>query len=105
MLRKFELLTLGRLFPDYARAQMNVSPCSIQNVHEEKTIETWSLLDFEDSDHIVMLGTNWNTSAFEKRARQHSKRGGQVSQVIYDLIPYRYPQYCIDSLTKSLISS
>ena len=100
VLRKVELLTLGRLFPDYARAQMSLPPRSNENAHEPKTIETWSLLDFEDNDYIVMIGTNWNTSAFEKRARQHSKRGGRVSQVIYDLIPYRYPQYCIDSLTK-----
>ena len=45
-----------------------------------------------------MIGTNWNTSPVEKLARQHSKRGERVSQVIYDLIPYRYPQYCVDSL-------
>ena len=100
VLRKLELLTLGRLFPDYARAQMNVPRCSIQNVHEQKTVDIWALKSFEAHDHIVMLGTNWNTSAVEKLARQHSKRGGRVSQVIYDLIPFRYPQYCIDSLTK-----
>jgi glycosyltransferase involved in cell wall biosynthesis len=100
VLRKVELLTLGRLFPDYARAQMSLPRRSNENEHDQKTIETWPLKGFEDNDHIVMIGTNWNTSAFEKRARQHSKRGGRVSQVIYDLIPYRYPQYCIDSLTK-----
>ena len=100
MLRKVELFTLGRLFPDYARAQMSLPRRSNENEHDQKTIETWPLKGFEDNDHIVMIGTNWNTSAFEKRARQHSKRGGRVSQVIYDLIPYRYPQYCIDSLTK-----
>jgi glycosyltransferase involved in cell wall biosynthesis len=100
VLRKVELLILGRLFPDYARAQMSLPRRSNENEHDQKTIETWPLKGFEDNDHIVMIGTNWNTSAFEKRARQHSKRGGRVSQVIYDLIPYRYPQYCIDSLTK-----
>ena len=100
VLRKVELLTLGRLFPDYARAQMSLPRRSNENEHDQKTIETWPLKGFEDNDHIVMIGTNWNTSAVEKLARQHSKRGGRVSQVIYDLIPYRYPQYCIDSLTK-----
>lgn len=100
VLRKVEFLTLGRLFPGYARAQMNVPPCSKENTHEQKKVETWALKGFKDHDHIVMIGTNWNTSAVEKLARQHSKRGGRVSQVIYDLIPFRYPQYCIDSLTQ-----
>jgi len=65
-------LTLGRLFPDYARAQMSLPRRSNENEHDQKTIETWPLKGFEDNDHIVMIGTNWNTSAFEKRARQHS---------------------------------
>ena len=100
VVRKFKLLILGRLFPAYARAQMNLSSCSHENIHEQKTIETWKLKSLENQDHIVMLGTNWNASAVEKLARQHSKRGGTVSQVIYDLIPYRYPQYCTDNVPK-----
>ena len=100
VLQKFKLLILGRLFPGYARAQMNLSPWSNENTHKLKTIETWPLKSLKNQDHIVMIGTNWNTSVVEKRARRHSKRGGRVSQVIYDLIPFRYPQYCIDSLAK-----
>ena len=97
ILRKFKLSILGQFFPDYARAEMNLPPRS-KTAHEQKTIETWKLEGFQDHDHIVMIGTNWNTSPVEKLARQHSKRGERVSQVIYDLIPYRYPQYCVDSL-------
>ena len=99
-LRKVKLLILGRLFPDYARARMKIPPRSMENVCEEKKIETWTLKEFEIHDHIVMIGTNWNTSPVEDLARRHSKRGGRVSQVIYDLIPFRYPQYCVDSLVK-----
>ena len=29
-------------------------------------------------DHVVMIGTNWNTSAVENIARQHAKRGGRA---------------------------
>ena len=100
VLRKFKLLVLGRLFPGFARVQMNLPPRLNENTNEQKTIETWTLKGFENHDHIVMIGTNWNTSAVENLARQHSKRGGQVSQVIYDLIPLRYPQYCTDSVPK-----
>lgn len=97
MMRKLKLFFLGQFFPDYARAQMNLPPRS-KTTHEQKTIETWELEGFQNHDHIVMIGTNWNTSPVEKLARQHSKRGERVSQIIYDLIPYRYPQYCVDSL-------
>ena len=97
MLRKFKLSIFGQFFPDYTRAEMNLPPRS-KTAHEQKTIETWRLEGFQDHDHIVMIGTNWNTSPVEKLARQHSKRGERVSQIIYDLIPYRYPQYCVDSL-------
>ena len=100
VLRKFKLLVLGRLFPGFARVQMNLPPRLNKNTNEQKTIETWTLKGFENHDHIVMIGTNWNTSAVENLARQHSKRGGQVSQVIYDLIPLRYPQYCTDRVPK-----
>ena len=99
-LRKVKLLILGRLFPDYARARMKMPPRSMENVSEAKKIETWTLKEFENHDHVVMIGTNWNTSPVEDLARRHSKRGGRVSQVIYDLIPFRYPQYCVDSLSK-----
>ena len=100
VLRKFKLLILGQFFPDYVRAQMNLPSRINENAHEQSPIETWSLEGFEVHDHIVMIGTNWNTSPVEKLAQQHSKLGERVSQVIYDLIPYRYPQYCVDSLTK-----
>ena len=99
-LRKVKLLILGRLFPDYVRARMKMPLRPMENVCEAKKIETWTLKEFENHDHVVMIGTNWNTSPVEDLARRHSKRGGRVSQVIYDLIPFRYPQYCVDSLVK-----
>lgn len=101
MLQKAKLLILGRLCPVYARALMDLAPLSKKNDHEQKQIEAWTLSSPKDNDHFVMIGTNWNTSAIENMARQHSKRGGRVSQVIYDLIPFRYPQYCTDSLAKN----
>lgn len=100
ILRKIKLLIIGRLLPDYARAQMKLPSRSKENAQGQKIIETWTLRGVKNIDHIVMIGTNWNTSAVEKLARRHFKRGGRVTQVIYDLIPFRYPQYCVDSLVK-----
>ena len=100
VLRKVKLLILRRLRPDCARSQMNLNSLSKQNNSPLKTIKTWPLRKLHKNDHVVMIGTNWNISAVEARAKQHFRRGGKVSQVIYDIIPYRYPEYCIGSLVK-----
>ncbi len=99
-LRKVKLLILGRLRPNCARSQMDLSPLSEQNNSQLKTIKTWPHRRLQKNDHIVMIGTNWNTSAVETLAKQHFRCGGKVSQVIYDMIPYRYPEYCVDSLVQ-----
>jgi glycosyltransferase involved in cell wall biosynthesis len=99
-LRKVKLLILGKLRPDCARSQMNLGPLSEQNNSQLKTIETWPHKKIQKNDHVVMIGTNWNISAVETLAKKHFRRGGKVSQVIYDLIPYRYPEFCIESLAK-----
>ncbi len=96
--RKVKLLILGRLRPDCARSQMNLAPLSEQNNSQLKTIKTWTHRRLQKNDHVVMIGTNWNISAVETLAKQHFCRGGKVSQIIYDMIPYRYPEYCVDSL-------
>ena len=100
MLQKAKFLILGRLFPRYARTQMNLPPRSEESVHENKKIRTWTLKKCAKHDHVVMIGTNWNTSAVENIARQHAKRGGRVSQAIYDLLPIRCPQYFNEKLHK-----
>jgi len=63
-------------------------------------VKTWPHRKLHKHDHVVMIGTNWNVSTVETLAKQHFLCGGKVSQVIYDLIPYRYPAYCIDSVAK-----
>ena len=100
MLQKAKFLILGRLFPRYARTQMNLPPRSEESVRENKKIRTWTLKKCAKHDHVVMIGTNWNTSAVENIARQHAKRGGRVSQAIYDLLPIRCPQYFNEKLHK-----
>lgn len=100
VLRKVKLLILRRLRPACARAQMNLDPLSKQNDSQIKTIKTWPHRKLHKHDHVVMIGTNWNVSTVETLAKQHFLCGGKVSQVMYDLIPYRYPEYSIDSLAK-----
>lgn len=54
----------------------------------------------------AILGSSWSTPEAESRARSHRARGGQVTQMAYDLIPITHPQYhhqgFIDDFTRWL---
>jgi FkbM family methyltransferase len=97
--RKAELLGLAGVAPGIARARMGLPPRPPQPA-ADRTIETWPIERLDPSDHLVMIGTNWNVSEIETLATRHGRRGGCVTQVVYDLIPYRHPEYCIDSLAR-----
>lgn len=97
--RKAELLGLAGVAPGIARARMGLPPRP-PNPATESAIETWPIERLDPDDHLVMIGTNWNVSEIETLATRHGRRGGRVTQVVYDLIPYRHPEYCIDSLAR-----
>lgn len=97
--RKAELLGLAGVAPGIARARMGLPPRPPQRP-EDTAIETWPLERLDPHDHLVMIGTNWNVSEIETLAKRHSRAGGRVTQVVYDLIPFRHPEYCIESLAK-----
>lgn len=42
---------------------------------------------------LVLIGANWGMPAIEALAKDHAHRGGQLVQLIYDLIPVVAPQY------------
>ncbi|HRH18770.1 MAG TPA: glycosyltransferase family 1 protein [Aquabacterium sp.] len=41
----------------------------------------------------AILGSNWSIPETEARARSHRARGGQVAQMVYDLIPITHTQF------------
>lgn len=51
-------------------------------------------------DSYVILGSNWAFKEVIHFCKQHSARGGDVVQMVYDLIPYVRPEYCTPGLQK-----
>lgn len=66
----------------------------------EKTAPLKSITGLSSSDKLVFLGSNWSFPEVLQFGIKQHRRGGEVIQMMYDLIPYKTPQYCIDSLVK-----
>lgn len=45
-------------------------------------------------DILVLLGANWELTNVIDFSRAHSLSGGEVVQMVHDLIPYSRPDYC-----------
>jgi glycosyltransferase involved in cell wall biosynthesis len=99
-IRKAELTALGMLAPTIARARMRLPQRTMPVDSCGSPIKTWRVSRLHKTDHLVMIGTNWNVSRIEKIAKTHYRSGGTVTQVIYDLIPYCHPEYSTASLAK-----
>ena len=99
-LAKTQLLFLQRLAPGRARQRLGLASRAVDTGDGVRRIETWRLRSLDRDDQLVLMGTNWNASATEPFARRHRRQGGRVVQVVYDLIPYRYPNLCVASLAK-----
>lgn len=50
---------------------------------------------------LVFLGANWTYPELIDFSQRHLEQGGDVIQMIYDLIPDRAPEFCSDSLVSS----
>jgi glycosyltransferase involved in cell wall biosynthesis len=66
----------------------------------EKAAPTKPITGLNSSDKLVFLGSNWSFPEVLQFGIKQQKRGGEVIQMMYDLIPYKTPQYCIESLVK-----
>jgi len=102
-LSKVRLQLLGRVAPASARASMGLPPrtsSSVTSWRATKPVRTSWNWQLQPADTLVLIGTNWNVSRIESLARKHAERGGRVMQVVYDLIPVRHPEYCVDSLSR-----
>jgi glycosyltransferase involved in cell wall biosynthesis len=61
--------------------------------HGEDRIRVIPLAALNKTDSFVMLGANWECEPVIELARRHLSSGGDVVQMIYDLIPYKFPEY------------
>jgi len=48
---------------------------------------------------LVFLGANWHLRKVTEMGQSYRKAGGRVIQMIYDLIPYTDPKFCVEGLT------
>lgn len=99
-LTKLGLQLLGRIAPVAARARMGLAARPAAAAAEVAPLRGRSRSRLAAADSLVLIGTNWNVSRIESLARRHARRGGRVIQVVYDLIPLRHPEYCIESLAR-----
>ncbi len=101
MFYKLVIILIHFISPRRARCWMGLPT----KTHHKKveSVKTWSIKTVGRDDQIVLIGTNWNVSSIERVARKHHQQGGHVVQVIYDLIPLRYPQYCVENLARKFV--
>lgn len=97
---KLWLQMLGRTAPAVARCRMGLAARPAAAAPGVAPLRRGHRSRLRPTDALVLIGTNWNVSRIESLARRHARRGGRVIQVVYDLIPLRHPEYCIESLAR-----
>ncbi|NDC53964.1 MAG: glycosyltransferase family 1 protein [Planctomycetia bacterium] len=100
VVKKVEAILLRRVWPAAARRRLGLLAAAEQGSPAPARVHTWRVRRLETDDTLILLGTNWNVATIERLAKRFFRRGGEVVQVVYDLIPYRHPEYCIDSLSR-----
>lgn len=98
--KKVEMLFLQRFWPAEARRRLGHAETAGVMSPPPEPLPKRRVGRLQPGDSLILLGTNWNVTAVERFARTFFRRGGEVVQVVYDLIPYRHPEYCIDSLAR-----
>ena len=97
---KATLAALAHLAPDVARARMGLPPRPRTRPATVPRVATRPVGRLRPDDHLVLVGASWNVPEIEAFARRHGRRGGRVTQVVYDLIPYRHPEYFVDKVAR-----
>ena len=98
--KKAEMLLLQKTWPAEARRRLGPTESVGTAEPPPARAQTRRVARLQRGDSLILLGTNWNVATVERFAKSFFRRGGEVVQVVYDLIPYRYPDYCIDSLAR-----
>lgn len=57
-------------------------------------IKIWSIKNPGEIRNLIFLGTNWSFDGLHRLASDVKDAGGQVFQLIHDLIPLRWPDFC-----------
>lgn len=92
--KKVEMLFLRKLWPAEARRRIGLPAAPGSASSAVPRVPTWSLEQLLADDSLVFLGSSWDASAVRDLAQTFAQQGGDVVQVIYDLIPCRHPEFC-----------
>lgn len=97
-LKKIELYLTALLWPAGLKRFGIQPPQSLSHIQK---LDVQALTDIPVSDALVFLGANWNTPELLEVGKRHKQAGGQVVQMIYDLIPHTAPQYFTQGLVNA----
>lgn len=59
-----------------------------------RKIKLWKLRSPDEIKNLIFLGTNWSFDGLHRLAAGVKNADGQVYQLIHDLIPLRWPEFC-----------
>jgi glycosyltransferase involved in cell wall biosynthesis len=83
----------------YVTAILNPSRLKKLGYHIEvnrtdvKLASVKSLMEIDARDCLIFLGANWSIPDVLSFGAEHHDKGGDVVQMLYDLIPYKEPKY------------
>lgn len=97
-LKKVELYLTALLWPAGLKRFGIQAPQSFSHI---RPLDVHPLPSIPASDVLVFLGANWNTPELLEMGKRHRQAGGQVVQMIYDLIPHTAPQYFTQGLVNA----
>lgn len=97
-LKKAELYLTALLWPSGLKRFGIQRTQRLTNV---KPLDVQALTHIPTSDTLIFLGSNWNTPELLAVGQRHRQSGGQVVQMIYDLIPHTAPQYFTQGLVNA----
>lgn len=97
-LKKAELYLTALLWPA-GLMRFGIKPK--QSLNHIRPLDVQPLSDIPANEALVFLGSNWNTPELLEIGKRHRQAGGQVVQMIYDLIPHTSPQYFTQGLVNA----
>jgi glycosyltransferase involved in cell wall biosynthesis len=89
--RKFEIYAVSLIWPRRLK-KLDLQRMCDRFRGEDRILVTPSAA-LNRTDSLIMLGANWECEAIVALAGQHRKSGGDVVQMIYDLIPFLFKEY------------
>lgn len=94
--RKLELYIKAAILPDLLN-KYGIRPTEKGKLRKSKALHTIKAIP--KNGVLIFLGANWFEETLTKIGTEHKKQGGEVVQMIYDLIPTLHPEYCTSRLT------